>query len=184
MAIRMDYEVRRLPESFTREVDTYSFKTIENGRRNRWGELPQKMVKSKTTERGGVMIVVKGKPGHSMRFTSLEQLLDFKLIDHDEYLELADKPDGILHVRPRLIDTNTGEVVNEYGIPKNIAHELENGTTLPKAAGRRANGNVETDIDVNTTGDEDIAGDEVPLDDGGVTMAGEEHVAAQIDETE
>lgn len=181
MAMRMDYEVRLLDDSFQREVTEYGFEEVENGRANRWGEKPKRMIAKKHIEKGGVLIVVRGKPGHSIRLTSLEQALDFKLIDHDKYAELKADSRGLLAMRPRLVDLNTGEEVNEQGIPVNIARELQEGTTMPRNAGRHARGNVETDIDVNTTGDENIAGDEMPND--GI-MAGHEHVAGKINELE
>lgn len=182
MGMRMDYEVRPLPETYGLDVPEYAFETIENGRANRWGEKPQRMVTRETANKGGVLIIVRGKPGHSFRINTLEQAEDFKLIDHDEYLALKSHPKGLMALRPRLFDTNTGEQVNENGIPLNIARELAEGTTMPRGAGRHARGNVETDIDVNTTGDEDIAGNEVPADES--VMAGHDIIAAQIDETE
>jgi hypothetical protein len=183
MAMRLDFEVKLLDETFVRQITEYGYEDVPNGRSNRWGEKPKRMVSKTIEERGGVLIVVKGNPGHSYRITSLEQALDFKLIDHDEYLELQGNPKGLLALRPRLFDLSTGEQVNEFGIPKNIAHELEHGTQLPKRANKLARGNFDTDVDVNTTGDEDIAGNEMPADETGV-MVGHEHVAAQIDETE
>lgn len=178
----MDYEVRILPNSYVTERLEYAFEDDPKQKKDRYGNPRQKMVTKMVEERGGVLIVVRGKPGHSIRLTSLDQALDLKLIDADTFAALSDgKGGGLLKMRPRLIDTGTGEEVNESGIPLNIARELEHGTTMPKNAGRRAGGNVETDIDVNTTGDEDIAGNELPND--GI-MAGHKHVAATIDETE
>lgn len=178
MAMRMDYEVHVLDDSFKRNIVEYGFEPVPNGRANRWGEKPQRMVKLQSTEQstGGVLIKVKGKPGHSFRITSLEQALDFKLIDNDEYHELKNDPRGLLALRPRLFDLQTGEQVNEQGIPLNIARELAEGTQYPKR------GRVDENVDVNTTGDENIAGEELPADES--IMAGHEHVEAQIDITE
>lgn len=178
--MRMDYEVRKLPDSYVTEEIEYAFEDVPNGRANRWGEKPQRMVPKKKEVRGGWLVVVRGKPGHSIRIQSLEQALDLKLIDHDEYVRMS----NLGELRPRLIDTTTGERVNEQGIPLHIADELANGTHMPKGAARTPMGGVETDIDVNSNGNEDIAGDEVPNDVLTTSMKGHEHVAAQIDETE
>lgn len=180
MAMRMDYEVRILPNEYVTHRVEYAFEDDPKQKKDRYGNPRQKMVTKQVEERGGVLIVVRGKPGHSIRLTSLEQALDLKLIDHDKYVELSEGK-GLLGMRPRLVDTMTGEEVNEQGIPLNIAHELEHGTTMPKNVGRSATGGVETDIDVNGTGDEDIAGNELPND--GV-MAGHEHVKKTLDKLE
>ena len=182
MAMRMDYEVRLLDDSFKREITHYAFEDVPNGRLNRWGEKPKRMVEKKVIETGGVLIVVRGKPGHSIRLDSLEQALDFKLIDLETYEQLKRDPKGLLAMRPRLVDLSTGEEVNENGVPVNIARELEHGTTMPKNASKHARGNVETDIDVNTTGDESIAGDELPVDES--IMAGHATIKEQLDEVE
>lgn len=181
MGMRMDYEVRILPDSYVTHETEYAFEDDPKQRKDRYGNPRQKMVTREREIRGGVLIIVRGKPGHSIRLTSLDQALDLKLIDQDTYNRLSDSEapnGGLLNLRPRLIDTGTGEEVNERGVPLNIAHELENGTTQPRDAGRSARGRVETDVDVNTTGDEDIAGNDAP------GMEGHEHVAGQIDKTE
>jgi hypothetical protein len=181
MGMRMDYEVRILPDDFITERVEYAFEEDPKQKKDRYGNARTKMVTKLVQERGGVLIVVRGKPGHSIRLTSLDQALDLKLIDADMYASLGGAGGDLKKLRPRLVDTGTGEEVNEYGVPLNIAHELANGTTMPKNARRHARGNVDTDIDVNTTGDEDIAGNELPND--GV-MSGREHVDKTIDKVE
>ncbi len=177
MAMRMDYSIRALPDSFVTVATQCRMEEIANGRRNRWGEKPQRMVREEVEVNGGILIVVKGKPGHSFRVDSLEQALDLKLIEEDTYQYLKTQKDGLHQMKPRLFDLNTGERVNEQGIPINIAQELS-GELVRKP---RRSDHVETDVDVNTTGDEEIAGDEEPNDG---LMTGHEHIAAQIDETE
>ncbi len=98
MAMRMDYEVKLLDDSFVREVTHYAFEDVPNGRKNRWGEAPKRMVEKKVIEKGGVLIVVRGKPGHSIRLDSLEQALDF--LDDDELLEVVP---STLRLRKRLL---------------------------------------------------------------------------------
>lgn len=181
MAMRMDFEVRILPDSYITKQVEYAFEDDPKQKKDRYGNPRQKMVTVEREVRGGVLIVVRGKPGHSIRLQSLDQALDLKLIDADTYARLGGAAGDITKLRPRLVDLATGEEVNEQGIPLNIARELAEGTTMPKNAGRSAGGNVETDVDVNSTGDENIAGDEAP-DDG--IMRGHEHVAEQIDKTE
>jgi len=174
----MDYEVRILPEDYVTHRLEYAFEDDPKQRKDRYGNPRQKMVTKQVEERGGVLIIVRGKPGHSIRLTSLDQALDLKLIDTDTFNRLTEHKDGLLAMRPRLIDTGTGEEVNEQGIPLNIANELANGTTMPSGAPRNARGNVDTDVDVNTTGDEDIAGNDLPV------MEGHEHVSKTIDKLE
>ncbi len=180
MAMRMDYEVRILPDSYVTHETQYAFEEDPKQKKDRYGNPRTKMVSKQVEVRGGILIVVRGKPGHSIRLSSLDQALDLKLIDQDKYNELIGHKDGLLAMRPRLVDLNTGEEVNEQGIPLNIARELAEGTTMPKNAGRSAMGNVETDIDVNTSGDENIAGDDLPAE----AMEGHGHVAKMIDKLE
>lgn len=177
----MEFEVRLLPDSYVTQETVYAFEEDPKQKKDRYGNPRTKMVSKEVETRGGVLIVVRGKPGHSIRLTSLEQALDLKLIDHETFARLSAHKDGLKALRPRLVDTGTGEEVNEQGVPLNIARELEHGTTMPKAAGKHARGNVETDIDVNGTGDEDIAGNDAPDDD---VMAGHEHVASKLAELE
>lgn len=178
MAMRMDYEVRILPDSYVTISEEIGFEDDPKQKKDRYGNPRQRMVTKQVETRGGVMIVVRGKPGHSIRLNSLEQALDLKLIDHERYIELGGANGDLTKLRPRLVDINTGEEVNEQGIPLNIARELAEGTTMPKNAGSTAMGRVDTDIDVNQTGDENIAGDELPV------MEGHEHVAKTIDKLE
>lgn len=177
MAVRVDYHVRILPDDYVTKVTEYGFVDDDKAAPDRFGRKRQKMVAKEVEIRGGVLVLVKGKPGHSLRLTSLEQALDFKLIDYDQYVELKAGA-GLQGLRPRLVDMNTGEYVNEQGVPLNIARELEEGTTMPKHAGRSARGRVDTDIDVNTTGDEDFSDIEMPPE------AGHEHVDKMIDKVE
>lgn len=170
MGIRMDFEVTKLPESYVTLQTEYVFEDDPKQRKDRYGNARQKMVPKTTELRGGWLIKVRGKPGHSIRVNSLEQALALKLIDADAYARMQDGGE----IRPRLIDDSTGEEVNEQGIPIRIARELEEGTQMPKEASRNAHGGIDTDVDVNSAGDDDLGGE----------MPGEEHVAKQIEKTE
>lgn len=181
MAMRMDFEVRILPDDYVTVNEEIAFEDDPKQKKDRYGNARQKMVTKKVETRGGVLIVVRGKPGHSIRLQTLDQALDLKLITPEQFADLGGANGDLKKLRPRLVDINTGEEVNEHGVPLNIAAELANGTTMPRDAGRHARGNVDTDIDVNTTGDEDIAGNELPND---AVMAGHEHVSKTLDKLE
>lgn len=175
MAIRMDFEVRKLPDSYVTKCIEHAFEDDPSQKKDRYGNPRQRMVEKVVEKRGGWLIIVRGKPGHSIRLESLEQAEALKLIDHETYMRLKDVGD----LRPRLIDAATGEEVNEQGIPLNIARELEEGTTMPKNASRSAMGHVETDVDVNHTGDEAI-----DVEDDPSLGAGAEHVSKAIGKLE
>lgn len=164
MGIRTEYEVRRLPDHYVVNEKAYRFVNDEKGRRNKHGELPQKRAEEDTQSKGGWLILVKGKPGHSFRVTSIEQAEAHKL-------KVEVGPDGEKRIVPRLIDDQTGEEVNSQGVPLSVIAQLDN-TAMSEA--RRS---VETDIDVNTTGDERI--DNVEYD-----VEGAKHVSAAIEKLE
>jgi hypothetical protein len=128
--MRAEFEVRELPQSFVTKEKRYSFVEDETATPDRWGRKRQKMITEDVDSRGGWLFVIRGKPGHSIRLTSLEQVEAMKL-----------------SIRPRMIDDQTGEEVDERGIPLSVAH-IVNGGRTGSMSGPHA-----TDIDVEQTGD-------------------------------
>jgi len=134
-AIRVEYEVRKLPDTFVTKEMRYSFVVDEKAPRNRWGEPRQKMVSEEVESRGGYLYIVRGKPGHTIRLTSLDQIAAFGLSD-----------------KPKLIDANTGEEVDEHGVPLTVRRQLEMERTYGTMSGPH-----NTDIDVQSNAaDEDL----------------------------
>lgn len=173
MAMRAEYEVRKLPDSFVTHANKYGFVEDENGRKNRYGERPQRITieENGLEVRGGWIILVRGKPGHSIRITSLDQARQHKL-----------KVIGN-EIVPRFIDSQTGEEVNEEGIPLTVAAQLG----LAKQARDNANKpgqRVETDIDVMTTAADEFDSAELADADKEYASGGEEHVVAAIEKLE
>src|SRR5215475_2341664 len=108
MAIRVEYEVRKLPDSFVTKETHYDFVDDEKAPPDRYGRKRQKMVSTQVESRGGWLYIVRGKPGHTIRLTSLEQIEAFGLA-----------------TSPKLIDANTGEEVGPDGVPLLVRKQLE-----------------------------------------------------------
>lgn len=165
MGIRSEYEVRKLPDDYTTFETAYEFVDDEKQPKDRYGNARKRMVSKQREVKGGWLFIVRGKPGHSFRLATLDQV---------EALKLS--------IKPRMIDTSTGEEVNEHGIPLHIAEELaRNGATV--ASQRSAGGAIEVDVDVNSTGDEALGAEAPALVELG-DAAGAEHVNATIDKLE
>lgn len=128
MGYRVEYEVRKLPDSYVTKEMRYSFVDDEKAQPDRFGRKRQKMVSEEVESRGGWLFIVRGKPGHSFRLTSLDQIKSLGLSE-----------------RPRLIDNETGEEVNEQGIPLSVVSQLEHSRTFGNMSGPHG-----TDIDVTT----------------------------------
>lgn len=174
MAMRAEYEVRKLPDTFVTKAPLLHFEEDPKGRKNRYGELPQKLFSDPEgdVQTGGWIILVRGKPGHSIRITSIDQAKQHKLkVVNGEIV-------------PRFIDSQTGEEVNEDGIPLTVAAQLN----LAKRARDNASkpgAHVETDVDVMTTAaDEFDAAEFAEADEKEFASGGEEHVAAAIEKLE
>lgn len=144
MGMRAEFEVRKLPDSFVTFENKYSFVDDEKAQPDRFGRKRQKMVTEKVESHGGYLFVIRGKPGHSIRLTTLDQIEAMKLSVH-----------------PRIIDDQTGEQVDERGIPLSVAH-IVNGRS-----GGNVSGSHNTDVDVEQGGDdlfEVVAGNEDRID--------------------
>jgi hypothetical protein len=125
-AIRVEYEVRKLPDTYVTREKQYSFELDEKAPRGRFGEQRQKMISKDVEVRGGWLFIIRGKPGHTVRLTSLDQLESFGLGQ-----------------KPKMIDANTGEEVDEYGVPIMVRKQLE----VERQYGNLS-GTNNTDIDV------------------------------------
>jgi hypothetical protein len=153
MTVRVEYEVRKLADSYVTHEMQYSFEVDEKAPRGRFGEQRQRMVSKMVEVRGGWLFIIRGKPGHTIRFTTLEQIEAFGL-----------KP------TPRLIDANTGEEVDKFGVPLIVRKQLEMERQYGNMSGAHS-----TDIDViqNDAADADLSDG---LDEGGNDHAIDESV--------
>lgn len=141
MGMRVEYEVRKLSDDYVTKELHYSFVDDEKATPDRYGRKRQKMVVSNEESRGGWLFIIRGKPGHSIRFTSLEQLRAFGLNE-----------------TPRMIDNESGEEVGEDGIPLIVKQQLEAAKRFGTLTGPHG-----TDVDVDApmlTGDEALEIDE------------------------
>ena len=133
--IRVEYEVRKLPDTFVTTEKRYEFVEDDKAPPDRFGRKRQKMVETEEESRGGYLFIIRGKPGHTVRFTSLDQIRQFGL-----------------GTTPRMIDANTGEEVDEHGVPKIVRSMLEVERTYGTLTGSHG-----TDIDVQSdASDEDL----------------------------
>lgn len=174
MAMRAEYEVRKLPDTFVTHATKYGFEEDAKGRVNRYGEKPQRITieENGLETKGGWIILIRGKPGHSIRITSLDQARQHKL-----------KVVGN-EIVPRFIDTQTGEEVGEDGIPLTVARQLGLARQARENASKPG-AYVETDIDVQSkASDEFDAAEYAEPDAKEFASGGEEHVAAAIDKLE
>lgn len=137
MAFRAEYTVRKLPDDWKTVEKIGHFEEIPNGRKNRWGEAPQRMVLEDADSFGGWIIFVKGNPGHTIRIANLDQARAHKL-----------KIVGT-EIVPRLVDSQTGEEVDERGVPLSVLAQLN---MQNENIGKTMN-HVETDIDVHANND-------------------------------
>jgi hypothetical protein len=137
----------------------YEFIEDDKAPPDRYGRKRQKMVHSKVKSHGGWLFIIRGKPGHTIRLTSLDQLEGFGL-----------------GTTPKMIDANTGEEVDEHGVPKIVRRMLEMERTFGNMTGSHG-----TDIDVmSNAADEDLG---TGLDEGG-TAIDESVVDAAIEKLE
>lgn len=159
MGMRVEYEVRKLAEDYVTSEMLYSFVDDEKAPPDRYGRKRQKMVVEKGESRGGWLFIIRGKPGHSIRFTTLEQLRAFGL-----------------SATPRMIDNESGEEVGADGIPLIVKQQLEAAKRFGTLSGPHG-----TDIDVDQpilTGDESL---DLELgNEGEVTGEGQEAVDSTI----
>lgn len=135
MGMRVEYEVRKLSDDYVTSEMHYSFVDDEKAPPDRYGRKRQKMVVEKGESRGGWLFIIRGKPGHSIRFTTLDQLRAFGLSD-----------------TPRMIDNESGEEVGPDGVPLIVKQQLEAAKRFGTLSGPHG-----TDIDVDQpvlTGDE------------------------------
>jgi len=140
MSFRAEYEVRKLPDDFVTTEMRYNFVDDDKATPDRWGRKRQVMLSEKVESRGGWLFIVKGKPGHSIRLTSLDQI---------EAMKLA--------TTPRRIDEQTGEEVDERGVPVAVAHLVNGGQV-------HTTGRHSTDVDVQTS-DDDLGNMTDPIDE-------------------
>lgn len=133
MTVRVEYEVRKLPDTYVTREKRYSFVDDDKAQPDRFGRKRQKMVEEEVESRGGYLYIVRGKPGHTLRLTSLEQMQAFGLSP-----------------TPRMIDANTGEEVDEHGIPKSVRKMLEIERTYGNLSGSHG-----TDIDIQSDASEE-----------------------------
>ena len=107
------YQVKAMPKDYTTTETKYSivqeymkddegkFERDEEGRKIKKG--PIQVVSEQVESKGGLLFTFPG--GHSIRLTSPEQLKQFGLNEN-----------------PRLVDLDTGEEVNEHGVPLSLAN--------------------------------------------------------------
>lgn len=163
MGMRVEYEVRKLPDDYITMEKRYTFVDDEKAPPDRWGRKRQKMVVEDVASTGGWLFIMRGKPGHSIRLTSLDQIAAMKLKS-----------------TPRMIDNESGEEVGEDGIPLIVKQQLNAAKRLGNLSGPFG-----TDIDVNeavSTGDEEIGVPELgeEADVGVVSGEGQSAVDNQI----
>ena len=113
MAIRAEYVVEKLPDSFVTKAVHYEF--IGDGE-DRKGKKLMKMVSKEVESRGGWLFTFFN--GSSIRLESLDQMPTFGLSP-----------------KPRLIDDQTGEEVDESGIPLSLKDVIAKATAIPREAG-------------------------------------------------
>lgn len=129
MGVRVEYEIRELPQSYVTVHTEYAFEQDGNQKDSR-GNFRNIRVEKKVEKRGGWLLLVRGKPGHSIRLESKEQA---------EALGVS--------LQARLVNTETGEVCDKRGIPLSVVSVIGEGD-----GGDR----VETDVDVSAN-DEQLA---------------------------
>jgi len=125
MGVRIEYDIRELPQSYVTSCTEHAYEQ-DGDKVDKKGNAVRVMVEKKIEKRGGWLLVVRGNPGHSIRLESREQA---------EALGVT--------LAPRLVNTETGEVCNSHGIPLSVASVVGDRDN--------AGGQVETDIDVNTS---------------------------------
>jgi hypothetical protein len=137
MGMRVEYEVRKLSPDYVTTEKYYAFVDDDTMPPDRWGRKRQRMVSEDRESKGGYLFIVRGKPGHSIRLTSLDQLSSFNLKS-----------------TPRMIDNESGEEVGLDGVPLTVKHQLDAAKRFGTLTGPHG-----TDIDVSEpslTGDEPL----------------------------
>jgi hypothetical protein len=158
----MDFDVRKLPETFVRVVEERVWK--DTGKKDNKGNAQFAWEAIRVEKRGGYAILVKGNPGHSIIVDSVEQAKALRLVPQDyQGTEL----------RPRLINTQTGEECDERGVPLTVLAQLD--------AGHNSDSHQSVDVDTNPKASDEFAdADELPRDE----LAGEGAVAKAIAKVE
>lgn len=121
MGVRVEYEVRKLPDSYVTKEIHYAFEQ-DGDAKDKHGNPRKIRVEKEVEVRGGYLIVMRGKPGHTIRIMNAEQA---------RVLGIS--------LEPRLINTETGEECDKHGVPLTVRNAM--GTD---------NDRVETDIDVTS----------------------------------
>jgi len=114
MGIRVEYTIHELPPSYVTKEKVYKYVPSEDDPK----------IKVRTEEeiehRGGFL--VKFMRGHSLRFYDKAHLAAFNAAmrgsGHRDGASFQINTDG----RARLVDENSGQVVNAQGIPEDIQH--------------------------------------------------------------
>lgn len=134
MGVRVEFEIKKLPDSYVTNTIHHGFEDEPGGKKDKNGNVRQRIVTKEVEERGGWLLIVRGRPGHSIRFTTRDQLEAFKLVAQGQ------------EVRPRLVNTETGEECDERGVPLSVASVMNTANASER---------IETDIDV-THNDEQL----------------------------
>lgn len=160
MGMRVEYEVRKLPDDYITKEVRHSFIDDEKAPPDRYGRKRQKMVVETVDSHGGWLFIVRGKPGHSIRLTSLEQIEAMKL-----------------RAEPRMIDNESGEEVGADGVPLIVKEQLAAAKRIGTLSGPH-----DTDIDVErgATGDEELGTPELGDEVGAFSNEGPAAVEKQI----
>lgn len=130
MGVRVEYEVVKLPDSMKFQAVHYAFEQ-DGDTKDKNGNLRKKMVQKVVEESGGYLIKVRGKPGHSIRVTTLEQAVALKLLGPD-----VDISKAVLEAK--LINTETGEECDRHGVPLSVV----------AVVGENHGSRIDTDVDV------------------------------------
>lgn len=130
MGVRVEYEVVKLPDSMKFQATHVAFEQ-DGDTKDKNGNFRKKMVQKVVEESGGYLIKVRGKPGHSIRVTTLEQAIALKLLAPDTDLSRA-------VLEARLINTETGEECDKHGVPLSVV----------AVVGENHGSRIDTDVDV------------------------------------
>lgn len=110
--------------------DEGEFERDENGKKIKKG--PITMVKEDVKTYGGTMVTM--PRGHSVRLTSLDQALALHLIPQELFDALGGSKGDVTKLRAKLVDLDSGEEVNEQGVPVSLAQYVNGGGEEAAAA--------------------------------------------------
>ncbi len=106
MGVRAEYEIRKLPDTYVTKETHVAYEQDPNSKDAK-GNFRNMRVEKEVEVRGGYMLIVRGNGGKIVSSIRLQNEAQANALK--------------VSLKPRLVNTETGEECNERGIPLSVA---------------------------------------------------------------